>query len=37
MQLWLEKKRAPHTSKSLAETFHRLQRAAICEALGIRD
>jgi len=37
MQWWLEKKRAPQRSKSLAETFHRLQRAAIREALGIRD
>lgn len=36
MQWWLEKRRS-HTSESLAQTFHRLQRAAICNALGIPD
>jgi AcrR family transcriptional regulator len=33
---WLEK-RQPHTAETLAQTFHRLQRAAICEAFGLRD
>lgn len=33
---WLEKRR-PHTSKDLAQTFHRLQRAAICDAFGLMD
>ncbi len=33
---WLEKRR-PHTSKALAQTFHRLQRAAICNAFGLMD
>ena len=33
---WLEK-RQPHTSETLAQTFHRLQRAAICEAFGLRE
>ena len=36
MQWWLEKRRS-HTSENLAQTFHRLQRAAICNALGIPD
>jgi AcrR family transcriptional regulator len=36
MQGWLEKRRS-HTAESLAQTFHRLQRAAICDALGIAD
>src|SRR5215216_7163085 len=36
MQWWLEKRRS-HTAESLAQTFHRLQRAAICNALGIAD
>jgi AcrR family transcriptional regulator len=36
MQWWLEKRRT-HTAESLAQTFHRLQRAAICNALGIPD
>jgi len=33
---WLEKRR-PHTSKDLAQTFHRLQRAAIRDAFRIKD
>ncbi len=33
---WLEK-RQPHTAETLAQTFHRLQRAAICEAFGLKD
>ncbi len=37
MQWWLEKKRAPHTPKELAETLHRLQRAAIQEAFGLKS
>jgi len=36
MQWWLEKRRS-HTAESLAQTFHRLQRAAICNAIGIPD
>src|SRR5215208_1377120 len=36
MQWWLEKRRS-HTAEGLAQTFHRLQRAAICNALGISD
>ncbi len=36
MQWWLEKRR-PHTPENLAQTFHRLQRAAICDAFGLRD
>jgi AcrR family transcriptional regulator len=36
MQWWLEKRR-PYSAESLARTFHRLQRAAICNALGIPD
>lgn len=36
MQWWLEKRRS-HTAESLAQTFHRLQRAAICSALGISE
>ena len=32
---WLEK-RQPHTLENLAQTFHRLQRAAILDALGMR-
>jgi AcrR family transcriptional regulator len=36
MQWWLEKRR-PHPVQSLAQMFHRLQRAAICSALGFRD
>jgi AcrR family transcriptional regulator len=33
---WLEK-RQPHTPETLAQTFHRLQRAAIRDAFGLRD
>jgi AcrR family transcriptional regulator len=33
---WLEKRR-PHTSKDLAQTFHRLQRTAIYDAFGLLD
>ena len=33
---WLEKRRS-HTPKDLAQTFHRLQRAAIRDALGLKD
>ena len=36
MQWWLEKRRL-HSPESLAQTIHRLQRAAICSALGIKD
>jgi AcrR family transcriptional regulator len=36
MQWWLEKHR-PHTPESLAQTFHRLQRAAIWDAFGVKD
>jgi len=36
VQWWLEKRR-PHTPENLAQTFHRLQRAAIRDALGLRD
>jgi len=36
MQWWLEKRR-PYTLEDLAQTFHRLQRAAIRDALGLRD
>lgn len=36
VQWWLEK-RQPHTPENLAQTFHRLQRAAIRDALGLRD
>jgi hypothetical protein len=36
MQWWLEK-RQPHTPETLAQTFYRLQRAAICNAFGLRD
>jgi hypothetical protein len=35
VQWWLEKRR-PHTPENLAQTFHRLRRAAICEAFGLR-
>lgn len=37
MQWWLEKKRAPSTSKKLAETLHLLQRAAIRGAFNMTD
>ena len=36
MQWWLEKRR-PHTAESLAQAFHRLQRAAIRDAFGLWD
>ncbi len=41
VQWWLEQgwpeKRQPHTPENLAQTFHRLQRAAIREAFGLKD
>ena len=36
MQWWLEKRR-PHTPDNLTQTLHRIQRAAIRDAFGIRD
>jgi AcrR family transcriptional regulator len=36
VQWWLEK-RQPHTPENLAQTFQRLQRAAIRDAFGLRD
>lgn len=36
VQWWLEKPR-PHTPENLARAFHRLQRAAIRDAFGLRD
>jgi len=36
VQWWLEK-RQPHTPEDLAQTFQRLQRAAIRDAFGLRD
>ena len=36
MHWWLER-RQPHTPETLAQTFHRLQRAAIRDAFGLRD
>ncbi len=36
VQWWLEKRR-PYTLENLAQTFHRLQRAAIRDAFGLRD
>ena len=36
VQWWLEK-RQPHTPETLAQTFHRLQRAAIRDAFGLTD
>ncbi len=36
VQWWLEKRR-PHTPENLAQTFHRLQHAALREAFGLRD
>jgi AcrR family transcriptional regulator len=36
VQWWLEK-RQPHTPENLAQTFHRLQRAAIRDAFGLRN
>ncbi len=35
VQWWLEK-RQPYTPENLAQTFHRLQRAAIRDAIGLR-
>jgi len=36
VQWWLEK-RQPHKLENLAQTFHRLQRAAIRDAFGLRE
>ena len=36
VQWWLEK-RQPHTPENLAQTFHRLQRAAIHDAFGLSE
>lgn len=36
VQWWLEQRR-PHTPEHVAQTFHRLQRAAIRDAFGLRD
>jgi AcrR family transcriptional regulator len=36
VQQWLEKRQS-HTPENLAQTFHRLQRAAIRDAFGLRD
>ncbi len=36
MQWWLSK-RQPHTIEDLAQTFHRLQRAAVCDAFGLTN
>lgn len=36
MQWWFEKRR-PHAPQNLAQAFHRLQRAAIRDAIGLRD
>lgn len=36
VQWWLEK-RPPHSSEQLAQTFHRLQRAAIRDAFGLEE
>lgn len=36
VQWWLEK-RQPHTPENVAQTFHRLQCAAIRDAFGLRD
>jgi AcrR family transcriptional regulator len=36
VQWWLEKRQA-HTPENLAQTFHRLQRAAIRDAFGVTD
>ena len=36
MQWWLEK-RHPHTPDNLTHTLHRLQRAAIRDAFGLRE
>jgi len=34
---WWLQKRQPHTPENLAQTFHRLQRAAIRDAFRLRD
>ena len=36
VQWWLEK-RQPHTADTIAQMFHRLQRAAILDAFGLTD
>lgn len=36
IQWWLEK-RQPHTLQNLAQMFHRLQRAVIRDAIGLRE
>jgi hypothetical protein len=36
VQWWLEKRQS-HTPEILAQSFHRLQRAAIRDAFGLRD
>jgi AcrR family transcriptional regulator len=36
VQWWLEKRR-PNTAQDIARAFHRLQRAAIRDAFGLRD
>lgn len=36
VQWWLEQRR-PHTAETLAQSFHRLQRAAIRDAFGLSD
>lgn len=36
VQWWLEKRRS-HTPENLAQTYHRLQRAAIRDAFGLKD
>lgn len=36
LQWWLEQRR-PHTPDMLAQTFHRMRRAAICDAFGLSD
>jgi AcrR family transcriptional regulator len=36
MQWWLEKRR-PHTPDNLTQMLHRIQRAAIRDAFGLRD
>jgi AcrR family transcriptional regulator len=36
VQWWLEK-RQPYSLENMAQTFHRLQRAAIRDAFGLRD
>lgn len=35
VQWWLDR-RQPHTPEKLAQTFHRLQRAAICDAFRVK-